>query len=152
MNGEDNSANASSRHELLKLWQLLAASLLAHAVVVVALSPSLFGAEKKTPEALLAKARGLAAEQKFDEALAAYQQMLLQKPQTPVIFAEAEKEMHGVRVKALEAQRRAAEEVEKADAAEEEAKPGPEEAGRPAGTSAVEAVELPVLPDIGGEL
>lgn len=150
--------NAPCRKEFLKLWQLFLAVIMSHAIVVIALSPRLFRKEDTTPGGLLDKARGLAAEEKYEEAFELYQQMLLQKPQLPAIFAEAEKEMGTVRLRALEAQRRSAaalQAAEKADEDEGPRKAAPAEAGRAGpepGPPEAPEVSLPSLPDIGGDL
>lgn len=150
-------ADVPRRHELLKPWQLILAVAAAHALVTIVLSPGLFVKEDTSPQGLLEKARNVASNGEYEESLQIYQQVLLQKPQIPAVFSETEKEMGGVRLKMLEAQRRARETAKAAEEAEDKTPEGKD--STPAGSRdeaptspppQTPEVSLPVLPDIGG--
>jgi hypothetical protein len=145
----------------MRLWHLVGAVLVVHVVLAVALSPSLFGRDDTSPEGLLKRARELAASEKFEEAQSFYEKMLLQKPEIPAMFADAEREMNEVRVKALQARKKAADEAARVSG-EGGSRGGPSNATVLAGASAAATgptgevvtppvVRLPTLPDIGGE-
>lgn len=152
-----------ARRELMKLWQVLLVALGAHIVIFLALSPGLYSRDDNSPEGLLGKARAKVEAEDYEEALKLYQTMLLKKPQLPAFFVEAEKEMHSIRLKALEAQRQAAEGA-RVTAGGDESGDGPPtdpatKPSRPAGEPGEPVkppprpdVNLPSLPEIGGEL
>jgi tetratricopeptide (TPR) repeat protein len=148
------------RKEMMRLWQLFVAAAVVHAVIVLAFSPKLFvGGEEDSPEALLAKARKLVEEQKYEEAMETYQRVIALKPQTPLVFVDAEKEIRDVRLKALAQQKKAAEAAKAAEGAkpqEGHKPPAGTEGGKPAevkppeGEKPLPPVELPTLPGIDG--
>ena len=157
--GRETAASATvGRRQLMKLWQVFLAAFAAHVVFVFLFSPGIFSKEDTSPEGLLKKARELVGKQQFEAALEIYQQIQLQRPQIPAVFEDADKEIREVRLKALEAERKAA---EAAKAAEESKPKGPEKTGEggkggtgptpPTDTGPKPPVDLPSLPDIGGE-
>jgi len=156
---ETTTGTIVQRRHIMVLWQVLLASLVLHVVVVFAFSPGIFVKEDTSPEGLLKTARQLAEEEKYQEALEIYQQIQLKKPQIPLVFQDAEEDMRRVRLKALEAERKAAEQTKEGEEGEGEKPEGPEEGEGGEGgetkppdeTAPTPPVDLPSLPEIGGE-
>ena len=153
-----------ARRQFMPLWKLLLLAVGFHIVMTIVGSPGrLFTRNDTTPEGLLAQARDLVQQQKYQEAMDVYGRLLLQKPATPAVFVDAEKEVREVRLKALEAQKKAAEEGKGAKGDENKPggpgkKPGEGTGGKDGTTKPPEGgtppkppVELPTLPDIGGD-
>jgi len=132
-----------------KLWQVLAGAVLLHVIVVLAFSPNLGKARSDTPDGLLAEARSLREQGKFEDAFARYQDVMSKKPPVPVLFTEAENEMNDVRAKALDAKRKAQEQQAKEQPKDDKKeqgtgkKPGPDQPGQ------APKVDTPMLPEIG---
>ena len=160
---QDPEATLTSRSEPLKLWQYFAGAIAVHAIIIVGLSPSIFtGGEDTSPDGMLKKARRLAQEEKYEQALQVYRDLLNQKPQIPVAFVKADKEMQETRLKMLEKKRKEAQEAQKAAGEGEEGAEGEGEGEEPTGTEegAGEGegetvtpppppTELPELPGLG---
>ena len=147
----DSKEKGELRSKSPKLWQSL---LISCALLGTLAAATSFGKKQDTsPEQLIKIARELAEEGKFDEALEKYLLIKNQKPQIPAVFIDAEKEISQVRIKALEAKKKAEEEAKKAEQPDEQ-KPGDtgtegtEE--QPPKPDEVPNVDLPELPDIGG--
>lgn len=117
-----------------------------HVVAIAATSPSLFGREDTSPDALMEKAQALVDQEQYQAAMEVYQRVLQQKPDVPPVFAQAEQLMQQARIKALEKQRRLEEEQKANEEAgtAEESKTAPE--GEAAGPA--EQVQPPDLPPI----
>ncbi len=139
-----------SRRRVVPLWKLVAAALAVHAVLILVFSPRLGRADPDSPDALLARARSLRDEGKFETALEIYERVISRKPATPAIFLDAEKEINDVRMKALDAKRKAAE-AAKAQPGQAGEKPSDKPA-QPDAVPPPPKVDLPTLPDIGGDL
>lgn len=149
------------RRRRLGLWMFLCVAAAAHAAFILGLSPGLGRGDAASPENLLRKARDLVGQGKYAEAVEVYQILLARKPETPLVFTEAEKELHDIRIKAAEARRTeqqaAAKAPDQPPGKTGDAPPATPGTGKapektkeqPAGKEAAPKVDLPQLPDIG---
>lgn len=103
---EEKPKKNVERREYASVWMFFLGAIAVHALIILALSPSLYtSGEDTSPEGLLRKARTLEDEGKYEEAFKTYELLMAKKPQMPVVFEKGEKEMQQVRLKMLEQKR-----------------------------------------------
>jgi len=147
------------RSKFPPLWLFFVAAVVAHVVLVVATTPSIFlgNGGGDSPQALFARAEGLEKEGKFDEAFKTYELIVGKKPLIPAVFIDAEKRMNETRLKSIQAQKKIEDEKAAAAKAAADGTPGGQKTGAPDGKTTGKTtgggqappVELPELPDIG---
>ena len=146
------------RSKIPPLWLFFVVAIVAHGVLIVATTPSIFlgNGNSDSPQALFARAEQLEKEGKFEDAFKTYSLVVSKKPLIPAVFVDAEKKMNETRLKSIQAQKKAEDEKAGGAAPGKNGKPGGQKAPPPNGKTPEKApgekappVELPELPDIG---
>jgi len=147
------------RSRIPPLWLFFVAATVAHALLIVGTSPSIYlgNGGDDSPQALFARAEQLEEEGKFEDAFNTYSQVVSKKPLIPAVFIDAEKKMNETRLKSIQAQKKTEDEKAAAAKAAANGKPGDQKTagaggkrpGKTADGGQAPPVALPELPDIG---
>jgi hypothetical protein len=88
-NGRHAEAPRATQSRRPSLWRMVAWVALGHAVLIVALSPSLFGGRGETLDELYARGEQLVREEKYAEAMGVFKRILDRQPKPAPVFDKA---------------------------------------------------------------